>query len=187
MNYTASHEYEQVEFDFSAPSYLLIPSFLPGFHNIDTKRCNSMSGSAVYLLKGSQDILPEDAVCTSCGAAMHVHSNREIVLSRLRFGNALTQISVVRKRFLCPSCGASHMQHIPYCSEHHRITKELEAYACDLLSFGTYTNKQVAELCGLHQHTIKAIDQRRLESLYVKDGKLIKPTHYDRFFEIDEF
>lgn len=140
-----------------------------------------------YLLKGSQDILPEDAVCTSGGAAMHMHSNSKIVLSHLRFGNALTQISVVRKRFLCPSYGASHMQHIPCCSEHHRITKELEAYACDLLSFGTYTNKQVAELCGLHQHTIKAIDKRRLESLYVNDGKLIKPTHYARFLGIDEF
>ena len=55
------------------------------------------------------------------------------------------------------------MQHIPYCSDHHRITKELEAYVCDLLALGTYTNKQVAELCGLHQHTVKAIDKRRLE------------------------
>lgn len=36
MNYTASHAYEQLEFDFSAPSYLLIPSALPGFHNTDT-------------------------------------------------------------------------------------------------------------------------------------------------------
>ena len=187
MNYTASHAYEQLEFDFSASSYLLIPSALPGFHNTDTKRYNSISGAVIYLMRGSQDILPEDAVCASCGAAMHVHSNREIVLSHLRFGKALTQISVTRKRFFCPSCGASHMQHIPYCSDHHRITKELEAYVCDLLALGTYTNKQVAELCGLHQHTVKAIDKRRLESLYVKDGKLVKPKHYARFLGIDEF
>ena len=79
------------------------------------------------------------------------------------------------------------MQHIPYCSDHHRITKELEAYVCDLLALGTYTNKQVAELCGLHQHTVKAIDKRRLESLYVKDGKLVKPKRYARFLGIDEF
>ena len=111
MNYTASHAYEQLEFDFSAPSYLLIPSALPGFHNTDTKRYNSISGAVIYLMRGSQDILPEDAVCASCGAAMHVHSNREIVLSHLRFGNALTQIYVTRKRFFCPSCGASHMQY----------------------------------------------------------------------------
>ena len=104
MNYTASHAYEQLEFDFSAPSYLLIPSALPGFHNEDTKRYNSISGAVIYLMRGSQDILPEDAVCASCGAAMHVHSNREIVLSHLRFGKALTQISVTRKRFFCPSC-----------------------------------------------------------------------------------
>ena len=107
MNYTASHAYEQLEFDISAPSYLLIPSVLPGFHNADTKRYNSISGSAVYIMRGTQDTLPEDAVCASCGAAMHVHSNREIVLSHLRFGNALTQISVTRKRFFCPSCGAA--------------------------------------------------------------------------------
>ena len=79
------------------------------------------------------------------------------------------------------------MQHISYCSDHHRITKELKAYVCDLLALGTYTNKQVAELCGLHQHTVKAIDKRRLESLYVKDEKLVKPKHYARFLGIDEF
>lgn len=67
MNYTASHAYEQLEFDFSASSYLLIPSALPGFHNTDTKRYNSISGAVIYLMRGSQDILPEDAVCASCG------------------------------------------------------------------------------------------------------------------------
>lgn len=79
MNYTASRAYEQLEFDFSAPSYLLILSVLSGFHNADTKRYNSISGSVVYIMRGIQDTLPEDAVCDSCGAAMHVHSNREIV------------------------------------------------------------------------------------------------------------
>ena len=81
MNYTASHAYEQLEFDFSASSYLLIPSALPGFHNADTKRYNSINGSVVYTMKGTQDTLPVDAVCASCSAAMHVHNNREITKS----------------------------------------------------------------------------------------------------------
>ena len=67
------------------------------------------------------------------------------------------------------------------------VMSRLQPYVCDLLALGTYTNKQVAELCGLHQHTVKAIDKRRLESLYVKGGKLVKPKHYARFLGIDEF
>lgn len=76
MNYTASHAYEQLEFDFSAPSYLLIPSALPGFRNTDTKRYNSVSGAVVYLMRGSQDTLPEElsapravllCMCTATG------------------------------------------------------------------------------------------------------------------------
>ncbi len=39
----------------------------------------------------------------------------------------------------------------------------------------------------MHPHTVKAIDKHRLESLYVKDGKLLKPKHYARFLGIDEF
>ena len=80
MNYTASHAYEQLEFDFSASSYLLIPSALPGFHNADTKRYNSISGSVVYTMKEPRILSQRMLSAASCGAAMHVHSNREIIL-----------------------------------------------------------------------------------------------------------
>ena len=57
----------------------------------------------------------------------------------------------------------------------YRITEELYQYKRDLLAFGTYTNKQVAEITGLGKNTVKAIDKQRLLEFYTIGGvKLIK-------------
>ena len=72
-------------------------------------------------------------------------------------------------------------------SEHHRITKELEEYIRFLLGRHTFTNKEISELSGVGQNIVKAIDKRRLEELYVEDGKLRRPDEQARFLGIDEF
>ena len=79
------------------------------------------------------------------------------------------------------------MQEIPFQSEHHRITKELEEYIRFLLGRHTFTNKEISELSGVGQNIVKAIDKRRLEELYVEDGKLRRPDEQARFLGIDEF
>lgn len=59
----------------------------------------------------------------------------------------------------------------PFKSPGHRITVELHQCICDLLSCGTYTNKEVAELFGLGKNVVKAIDKKRYQNLYTaSDG-----------------
>jgi transposase len=79
------------------------------------------------------------------------------------------------------------MQEIPFQSEHHRITKELEEYVRVLLGLHTFTNKEISELSGVGQNIVKAIDKQRLEGLYIEDGKLRHPSEQTRFLGIDEF
>ena len=66
----------------------------------------------------------------------------------------------------CPKCGATKSQFISFKAEGHLITDALHQYTCDLLARGTYTNKQVAEITGLGENTVKEIDKKRLQSIY---------------------
>ena len=65
----------------------------------------------------------------------------------------------------------------------------LHQYTRDLLARGTYTNKQVAEITGLGENTVKEIDKKRLQSIYTTDNgkKLIKPEKQAKYLGIDEF
>ena len=88
----------------------------------------------------------------------------------------------------CPACGATKTQSIPFKALGYRITEELYQYTRDLLAFGTYTNKQVAEITGLGKNTVKAIDKQRLLEFYTIGGvKLIKPEKTTKYLGIDEF
>jgi transposase len=93
-----------------------------------------------------------------------------------------------RTQLLCPGCGATKMQTIPFKADGHFITSELFQYTRDLLTHGTYTLKQVAEITGLGKNTIKDIDLQRLQEMYTIDGvKLIKPEKTTKYLGIDEF
>lgn len=57
-----------------------------------------------------------------------------------------------------PRLASGPMQRIPFKADHHNITQELLTYTEDLLGFGL-TNKQISELTGLGEHTVKNIDK----------------------------
>ncbi|MBQ6504541.1 MAG: ISL3 family transposase [Flexilinea sp.] len=79
------------------------------------------------------------------------------------------------------------MQPILFKADNHQITNQLHQYTCDLLERGTYTNKQIAEITGLGENTVKEIDKDRLKRLYTVDGKLIQPETTAKYLGIDEF
>ena len=79
------------------------------------------------------------------------------------------------------------MQSVPFQTQGHRITCVLYQYARDLLAYG-FTNKEVTELIGLGENTVKDIDLKRLKEKYTIDGeRLIKPERQARFLGIDDF
>ena len=168
-------------------SFLMIPSALEGFSNTDTSVEMSKSGRTVYCFSGNlKDDMPR--TCSCCGSRMHVNNHLNASLRHLCFGGALTVVKFAKLQLRCPECGATVMQDVPFKAKHHRITQELYNYARDLLALGNYTNRQVGQITGLDENTVKTIDKRRLQEEYTIDGKkLIRPEHPARILGIDEF
>lgn len=170
------------------PCFLQIPSLLPGFANTDTLVCTTRSKREAYCFYGN---LVADSIamtCPDCGRMMHVNNHRDTNLRHLPIGSALTNLRFDRKQFYCPHCHVSKMQTVRFQAEGHRITVQLYNYARELLSKGTYTLKQVAEITGLGKNTVKDIDKKRLQETYTLDGKtLLRPEQPARYLGIDEF
>lgn len=190
MNYTQPSLFtqdENIELPKNISSeYLMLPSGLNGFTNTATQTGTSLSMRQVYCFTGK---LKEDSysyICPMCGNKMHIHGNYPTTLRHLPFGSTLSCVSFNKHRYKCTACGHTDMQPVPFKSENHNITKQLLNYVKDLLSNGL-TNKLVAELSGLGENTVKAIDLQRLKEQYTVDGKLIKPEKQTKYIGIDEF
>ena len=166
---------------------LHFPSGLHGFHNTATTKKRAESGRNVFCFHGLLDIPEEERTCR-CGARMHINGHPTITLRHLCIGGNLSCLMFPHNQLKCPACGATKTQSIPFKALGYRITEELYQYTRDLLAFGTYTNKQVAEITGLGKNTVKAIDKQRLLEFYTIGGvKLIKPEKTTKYLGIDEF
>ena len=186
MDYTRIDANGQLVFTQSF-DFLMIPSFLHGFQNNATPTKPATSGRTAFSFEGTLDTFEEDRVC-SCGTKMHINDHPEITLRHLPFGSSLSCVHFERNRYVCPRCGKTKLQPICFKAPGHMITAELYQYVCDLLATNTYNNKEVAELTGLGQNTVKTIDRGRLRGLYrTKDGSLIKPEKPAKFLGIDGF
>ena len=168
--------------------FLILPSCLYGFNNTETTVETAKSGRLVYCHKGTLDLPEEERICT-CGRRMHINSHSDIYIRHLCIGGNLSGLSFPHNQLRCPECGATKSQYISFKSAGHFITDALHQYTCDLLARGTYTNKQVAEITGLGENTVKDIDKKRLQDIYTTDGgsKLKRPEKQAKFLGIDEF
>lgn len=83
------------------------------------------------------------------------------------------------------------MRDIPFKADDHQITTALQRYAEDLLASGPVTVKKVAELAGLGQNIVAAIDKARLSCLYIDQtdqGPILRKSDtYSEYLAIDEF
>ncbi len=186
MDYSRTYTESQSQ-DNEIPGMIHIPSLLYGFRNIITTTGRSRSGRTVFCLDGEIELPEGERVC-SCGQRMHLQGSRPLTLRHLCIGGNLSCVRFPRSRLHCPRCGAARMQNIAFQAPKHRITVELYEYTRCLLSYGTYTNKEVAEITGLGENTVKDIDLQRLKGKYTVDGEtLAVPEKTTRFLGIDEF
>lgn len=160
MNYIRSEANGQLTFAETTES-LMIPSTLYGFHNASTETVTAASGRNIFVLHGAVDLSDDERRC-DCGCRMHINNSPEVNLRHLPFGSTLTCVVYPHIQLRCNKCGATKSQFIAFKAEGHRITQELFNYVYDLLATGTYTNKEIASLVGLHQAVIKSIDKQRL-------------------------
>lgn len=179
--------------DFNNDDYIHLPNPFAGFTHTSTEDRITASGKYAYLLKGKLDITDKDRTCDKCGCKMHLNgTGHDMTLRHKPLGDTFIDIRFRVEQFVCSNkdCGSSKMQAVPFKSSNHRITNDLENYVIALLERGNMQLKTIAEITGLGQNTVKAIDMRRLQGKYTVDGKgkeLLKPDHYARRLAIDEF
>ena len=165
---------------------ITIPSDLKGFINTNTKEGLTVTEKRIYLIDGGLE--SHDCICPVCGGKMHIHDTYDVVLNHLPYGTTLSAVRFPKHRYYCPKCKATQMEEVQFQADGHRITEPLLTFAEDLLRHGL-TLKKVSYLTGLGKNVVKAIDKRRLESLYCKpdstDWKT--PDETPKVIGIDEF
>lgn len=187
MDYIRTEEDGQLAFTQSV-DFLRIPCCLYGFHNTETDVKKAKSGRDVICFYGKLDIPEEERICKCCGARMHINNHPDIQIRHLGFGGYLSCLIFPHNQLRCPKCNNTKSQYIAFKAQGHLITEELHQYTRDLLATSKYTNKQVAELSGLHKDIVKAIDLERLKDEYTIDGKKLRlPEKPAQFLGIDEF
>ena len=166
--------------------YIMIPSSLEGFSNAETEIVSAESGESKYIIRGDLEEKAGERICPVCGSVMHVRDSYETHLGHIPFGKARSEVVFRSLRYGCRHCGHSETQGCQFKSPRHRVTKEAEAYAKDILSYGL-TVSAVSAITGLNRKLVKEIDKRRLEELYTEGGLRLRRPPQARILGIDEF
>ena len=166
--------------------YIMIPSSLEGFSNIETEEVSAEDGTSKYFIRGELEEDADSRICPVCGSVMHVRDSYETRLRHLSFGKVWSEVVFSSRRYSCRHCGHSETQVCRFKSGNHRVTKEAEAYAKDLLSYGL-TVSTVSAITGLNRKMVKEVDKERLKELYTEGGKALKRPPQARILGIDEF
>lgn len=175
---------------FYCVAFLKIPSSLERFVNTNTTTENNSCGNKIYSFNGYITLSDEDRICPICNHQMQKNHKLNVRIKHIPFGGIYTQASLERVQMLCPYCGCTKMQGIPFKDENHFVTKELRTYIEDLLKTNKFTNKDIATITGVNRNIIKEIDKERLMKKYTVDGlgkELFKPEQQARYLCIDEF
>jgi len=169
-------------------SYLKIPCNIECFHNTKTALREDPSLGTVYLFQGKINKPKRKYKCPHCKCKMHIHGSVPAELKHLSMGAAHTCICFEKTRYICPECGFTCMQEVPFQASHHNITTALKAYVIDLLEMGDITVKRISELTGLCKNIVHDIDLERLREKHTVNGtKLKRPEKQAKFLGIDEF
>ena len=130
-------------------------------HVVDWCR-EEADGSLLISLAEAPEI---PARCGACQAAcVLVHErNRRRIRERDWFDRRVW-LDVPIRRMDCHHCGARVVEHIAWLDRRSRITHRLRGWVEALAQLLPIAH--VAQLTGLHWHTIKSIDHQRLERLH---------------------
>lgn len=119
--------------------------------------------------------------CGTCGReASRVHEHTERVVRDLPLFDAQTYLKVQSCRVWCDHCNGPKRQRIDWIDDQQRVTSRMAKsiwMLCAHLSI-----RHVAAFFGVHWHTVKRLDKRRLQAQFAE------PDYSDvRVIGVDEF
>ena len=116
-----------------------------------------------------------ELVCDGCGERCErVHDVARRVIRDLPILDAVTWLSVPRRRVACPRCGPK-LERLAWLDRHARVTHRLAASVVRLCA--VLPVKQVAAFFGLHWETVKTLDKaalsQRLDPVDLSDVEVL--------------
>ena len=100
-------------------------------------------------------------VCSGCGRKTRsVHSTAVRYVMDLSLAGARTELAIPQRKLRCPRCGV-RSEHHEFLAPYRRTTVRFERAVAELCR--VLPIKHVAAHFGLHWHTVKEIDKRRLD------------------------
>ena len=114
MYYTTDYT-QNASADFE--KFLVIPSGLTDYINTGTSVEKTRNGVEAYCFHG--ELYPDSKICLceNCGCRMHIHNKYHVRLRHLCIGSRISFVMVDKNRYLCPECGRTRMQEIPFKAE----------------------------------------------------------------------
>ena len=137
-----------------------------------------MDGSLLIRLSESTDT---SAICGHCQAlCVLVHERGRRRIRERDLLDRRVWLDVPVRRMDCHHCGARATERIAWLDRHARITRRLRAWVEALAQLLPIAH--VAQLTGLHWHTIKQIDHARLQATYgAFEGRGVRRLIMDEF------
>ncbi len=183
---------------------MILNSSMPDFiqTNLPTEQTierNCGTSSKPYRINRKMNIVPgrvntndhNNLYCPLCNKPLSRNGSCTVSLKHIPIGGEYTELSVSKARYVCSNKKCTYFwdESVPFKAEDHLHTILVENYTMDLLRMGL-TLKEVSLITGLGKNVVKAIDKKRLESLYTVDGEgkeLSLPTEITKHLGIDEF
>ena len=140
----------------SITPYFPFPRVIPVRQEVTTT--DAGAGHAVIWFESDPRQRP---ICSGCGKLRtRIHSTRLRRVADLPFGQAQMELVIPQRKVRCPRCGVRTERH-DFLSPYRRATVRLERAVGELCR--VLPVQHVAAHFGLEWHTVKEIDERRLE------------------------
>src|SRR5574343_375820 len=148
---------------FQTPAMLNAMLALPFWEGHVVESCSEQAdGSLLIQLCESPEV---PARCGRCRApCVLVHERRRRRVRERDCFDRRVWLEVPIRRMDCHHCGARVVEHIAWLDRRSRVTHRVRTWVEALAQLLPIAH--VAQLTGLHWHTIKAIDHQRLERLH---------------------
>ena len=149
-----------------------------GFEIVDFERREG-DPSEIWITLKRKDETP--LLCGACGReASRVHEHQERVVRDLPPLDARTYLKIESCRVWCEHCGGPKRQQIDWVDDQQRVTRRLAESILSLCSHVAI--RHIAQFFGVHWHTVKRLDKRRLRERFAT-------TDYSdvRVIGVDEF
>lgn len=150
--------------------YIKLPCPFDGFAVLKTIVKKDKTGRESLYWEGMLDCSADNLVC-SCGSNMRLNKHQKVTLRHEPYGLTPTYVIIHRNQYICPDCGATRIQKIPFKARGSMITQNLYDFVCSCLSERSLDCEQTAFITVLPLDIVEAVNTARLKKLHAATGR----------------